>query len=57
MVYICGLENWESVERNIGGWKFEDITESERGSPVPTNFRPGRFLPMSMAMATTRFAE
>src|SRR5262245_38140098 len=27
-VYLCGLENGNRLYRNLGGWKFEDITES-----------------------------
>ncbi len=27
-VYFCGLENGNRLYRNLGGWKFEDITES-----------------------------
>src|SRR3954469_588640 len=25
-VYLCGLENGNRLYRNLGGWKFEDIT-------------------------------
>src|SRR5437867_3637614 len=27
-VYLCGLENGNRLYRNLGAWKFEDITES-----------------------------
>jgi hypothetical protein len=27
-IYLCGLENGNRLYRNLGGWKFEDITES-----------------------------
>lgn len=27
-IYLCGLENGSRLFRNLGGWKFEDITES-----------------------------
>ncbi|HWV99023.1 MAG TPA: VCBS repeat-containing protein [Candidatus Acidoferrum sp.] len=27
-LYFCGLENGNKLYRNLGGWKFEDITES-----------------------------
>ncbi len=27
-VYFCGLENGNRLYRNLGGWKFEDITET-----------------------------
>ena len=26
-VYLCGLANGNRLYRNLGGWKFEDITE------------------------------
>jgi len=27
-IYLCGLENGNRLYRNLGGWKFEDITDS-----------------------------
>ena len=27
-IYLCGLENGNRLYRNLGGWKFEEITES-----------------------------
>src|ERR1044071_10125240 len=27
-IYLCGLEKGNRLYRNLGGWKFEDITEA-----------------------------
>lgn len=42
-VYLCGLETGNALYRNLGGWKFQDITESA-GVGCPSQWSTGAVL-------------
>jgi hypothetical protein len=39
-LYLCGLENGNKLYRNLGGWRFEDITEAA-GVACPGQYSSG----------------
>jgi len=42
-IYFCGLENANTLYRNLGGWKFEDIT-AKAGVACPSDLSTGAVL-------------
>jgi hypothetical protein len=50
-IYLCRLEGPNVLYRNLGNWKFTDIT-ARAGVACPTNTQPAPFWPTWMGMAT-----
>ena len=51
-IYFCRSEGDNVLYRNLGDWKFEDITE-KAGVACPNQYSTGAFLPTLMATATS----
>jgi len=49
-IFLCGLESRNALYKNLGNWKFKDVTE-EAGLVCPGRIFGGRCLPISTAMA------